>query len=83
MLIDKPMKSADRATTGVGRGGRLYQGRWYFPAYDIDAVTFVQSAEQRAPGELVRCTIVGSDDYDLIARPTVELDKRVTLWILK
>lgn len=83
VLIDKPMKSAGRATSGVGKGGRLYQGRCYFQAYDIDAVTFVQSAEQRAPGELVRCTIVGSDGYDLIARPTVELEKRVTLSILK
>lgn len=83
VLIDKPMASEGLATTGVSRGGRLYQGRCYFQAIDIDAVTFVQSAEPRSPGELVRCTIVGSDGYDLIARPTAELEKRVTLSVLR
>jgi ribosomal protein S12 methylthiotransferase len=83
VIIDKAMKTAGRATSGVGKGGRLYQGRCYFQAYDIDAVTFVQSSEQRSPGELVRCTIVGSDGYDLVARPTAELEKRVGLAILR
>ena len=72
VLIDKPLSSKGRATAGVGRGGSLYQGRCYFQAYDIDAHTFVQSAEGRKPGELARCVIVGSDGYDLIARPVAD-----------
>jgi hypothetical protein len=46
-------------------------------------VTFVQSREKLAPGEVVRCTIVGSDGYDLIARPSIELEKKLTLNILR
>jgi ribosomal protein S12 methylthiotransferase len=83
VLIDAPLASSGLATPGVGAGGRLYKGRTYFQAPGIDAVTFVQSREKLAPGELVRCTIVGSDGYDLVARPTAELDKRVGLKILK
>ena len=36
-----------------------------------------------AAGEVVRCTIVGSDGYDLIARPVAELEKRVGLRVLR
>ena len=36
-----------------------------------------------APGELVHCTVVASDGYDLIARPTAELDKKVGLKVLR
>lgn len=68
VLIDKPMASKGRATAGVGAGGRLYKGRCYFQAPDIDSVTYVQSARGLTAGELVRCTVVGSDGYDLIAR---------------
>ncbi|MBX3363349.1 MAG: 30S ribosomal protein S12 methylthiotransferase RimO [Phycisphaeraceae bacterium] len=82
VLIDRALASSGLATTGVGKGGRLYQGRCYFQAPQIDAVTFVQSREPLASGELVRCTIVGSDGYDLIARPVAELEKRVTLKVL-
>ncbi len=57
----------------------LYAGRAYFQAPQIDATTFVQAKESLSPGELVRCTIVGADAYDLIARPTSELERRVTL----
>jgi ribosomal protein S12 methylthiotransferase len=83
ILIDAPLASRGVATAGVGGGGRLYKGRAYFQAPGIDAATFVQSREKLAPGELVRCTIVSSDGYDLVARPTAELDKRVGLRILK
>lgn len=58
---------------------RTYQGRTYFQAPQIDAITIVQSAQQLSPGELVRCTIVDSDGYDLIARPITELERRVSL----
>jgi len=83
VLIDEPMRAQGRATAGVGKGGRLYRGRTYFQAPMIDAVTYVQSAETLAPGELVRCTVVASDGYDLIARPVAELEKRVGLRVLR
>ena len=82
VLIDHQTSSSGLATTGVGKGGKLYVGRTYFQAPQIDAVTFVQSREKLAPGELVRCTVVGCDGYDLIARPSAELTKRVGLPIL-
>jgi ribosomal protein S12 methylthiotransferase len=82
ILIDAPLKSTGRATSGVGKGGRLYQGRSPGQAPSIDSVTFVQSAAQRSPGELVPCVITGWDGYDLVARPVDELDKRVSLKII-
>ncbi|MEX2217347.1 MAG: 30S ribosomal protein S12 methylthiotransferase RimO [Phycisphaerales bacterium] len=83
VLIDEPAKSEGLATAGVGKGGRLYRGRAYFQAPMIDAVTYIQSRERLAPGELVPCTVVASDGYDLIARPVAELEKRTTLKVLK
>lgn len=83
VLIDEPLRTAGKATSGLGKGGRLYRGRTYFQAPMIDAVTYVQSSEKLAAGELVRCVIVASDGYDLVARPVAELDKRVGLKILR
>ncbi|MFG0285118.1 MAG: MiaB/RimO family radical SAM methylthiotransferase [Phycisphaerales bacterium JB039] len=60
-------------------GGHLAQGRCYFQAPEIDAVTVIQAREPLAPGELVRCVITASDGYDLIARPVSELMRRVSL----
>jgi len=54
-------------------------GRCYHQAPAIDSVTYVESAEPLAPGELVRCTIVEADGYDLIARLTAELKRKVSL----
>ncbi len=79
VLIDKPTNSVVEATSGVSDGGTLFQGRTYFQAPQIDAVTYVQSREKLSPGELVRCTIVESAGYDLIARPVVELEKKFSL----
>jgi hypothetical protein len=83
VLIDAAAVSEGLATTGVGKGGKLYRGRTYFQAPQIDAVTFVQSRSPLSPGELVRCTVVASDGYDLVARPVAELEKRVGLRVLK
>jgi ribosomal protein S12 methylthiotransferase len=83
VLIDEAMRSRNVETPGVTKGGRLYKGRTYFQAPMIDAVTYVQASEKLSPGELVRCTVVASDGYDLIARPVAELEKRVGLRILK
>ncbi len=82
VLIDAPLRSQGRATAGVSGGGQLYQGRTFAQAPQIDAVTFVQARKKRLPGEVVRCTVVGADGYDLIARPTEELEKRVGLKVL-
>ncbi|MFG0256934.1 MAG: 30S ribosomal protein S12 methylthiotransferase RimO [Phycisphaerales bacterium JB043] len=57
-------------------------GRAYFQAPLVDSVTYVQSQTRLAPGELVRCTIVDSDGYDLVARPCEELTKSTSLPIL-
>lgn len=82
VLIDAPLRTTGRATTGVSKGGKLYQGRTSAQAPSIDSVTYVQSARKLAPGELVRCTITGYDAYDLAAKPVDDLDKKVTLKIL-
>ncbi len=82
VLIDGPTAGAAVATSGVSRGGRLYRGRAYFQAPQIDSVTYVQSEKAISAGELVRCTVVGSDGYDLVARPCEELEKRVGLSVL-
>ncbi len=82
VLIDAPMRSKAIATTGVGKGGSLYQGRTSSQAPQIDSVTYVQSKRKLSPGETIRCTVVAADGYDLIAQPTDELEKRVGLKVL-
>ena len=82
VLIDTKLSTAGRATTGVGGGGSLYQGRTVHQAPSIDSVTFVQSKKNLAPGELVSCVVVGSDGYDLVAKPIEELEKRVSLKVM-
>ncbi|MCU0688923.1 MAG: hypothetical protein MUE97_04180, partial [Phycisphaerales bacterium] len=83
VLIDSAMRSQGRATSGVGSGGRLYSGRTFAQAPQIDSVTYVQSRRELSPGELIRCTIVGSDGYDLVAKPVEELERRVSLNVMK
>jgi ribosomal protein S12 methylthiotransferase len=83
VLIDELKRTSAVKTSGVSDGGRLYAGRTSFQAPQIDSVTYVQSRDKLAPGELVRCVIVGSDGYDLVARPVGELEKRVGLKILR
>lgn len=82
VLIDQATRTRGRKTSGVSAGGGLYTGRTYFQAPQIDGVTFVHARRDLSPGELVRCVIVGSDGYDLVARPVDELDKRVALNVL-
>lgn len=82
VLIDAGLRTQGKKTTGVGDGGRLYQGRTKFQAPQIDGVTFVQSRGPLSPGELVSCVVVGSDGYDLIARPTGDGEKRVGLKVI-
>jgi hypothetical protein len=49
----------------------------------IDTYTRVRHREKFTPDKLVRCTLVGSDGYDLVTRPLVEIEKRVGLRVLK
>jgi len=83
VVIDRPLATKGLKTSGVSDKARLYQGRTYFQAPDIDAVTYVHSRNELSPGELVKCVIVASDGYDLIARPVQDLEKRVGLSILR
>lgn len=78
VLVDRSSPDI-RAQGGRLPAARVYQGRTYFQAPQIDAMTLVHSTAELAPGELVRCTIVDSDGYDLIARPVTELERRVSL----
>lgn len=82
VLIDEPARSQARATAGVGAGGKLYIGRAYHQAPQVDSVTYVQSAAPLSPGELIRCRITAADGYDLIAQPVEELARRVSLPVL-
>ncbi len=73
---------SDGAGASSGGAWVISGGRCYHQAPEIDSVTYVQARERLSPGELVRCTIVDADGYDLIARPSAELEKRTSLTIL-
>ena len=85
VLIDGPAanRTAGLATSGVTATGSLYVGRCYHQAPQVDSVTYVHSTSAVAPGELVRCTIIDSDGYDLIAQPTAQFEKRAALPLRK
>ncbi len=72
-------KTRGRATTGVTNEGRLFVGRCYHQAPQVDSVTYVHSTASLSPGELARCTVVSSDGYDLIAQPTEQTERRIAL----
>jgi ribosomal protein S12 methylthiotransferase len=84
VLVDGPAAggTTGRRTTGVGDGGTLHVGRCYHQAPQIDALTYVLSREPLAAGELVRCTVVSSDGYDLVAQPTSDIERKVVLPVL-
>ncbi|TVQ60797.1 MAG: 30S ribosomal protein S12 methylthiotransferase RimO [Phycisphaerales bacterium] len=87
VLIDGPSEAAPTPPASItdrraGAPTHAGTGRAYFQAPQVDSVTHVLSRERLSPGELVRCTIVGSDGYDLIAVPSVELDRRASLPVI-
>ena len=80
VLIEDESEIQGTQTAGVtDTPTRLYTGRTYQQAPSIDATTYVQSNCDLIPGELVHCRIVGHSDYDLVARPVDELDKKFSL----
>ncbi len=85
VLIDGPAQGGTkgRATTGVAKAGTLYKGRAYHQAPQIDGLTHVLSREPLAAGELVRCTVVDCDGYDLVAQPSADLDSTIRLPVVK
>lgn len=82
VLIDEARSARGRKTAGVGPSARLFAGRTYFQAPQIDSITYVHSKEHLSPGELVSCEIVASDGYDLVARPVADAERRVGLRVL-
>ncbi len=85
VLIDReaPGKTKGKATSGVNASSSVYAGRAYHQAPQIDSMTHIVSRAKLAPGELVRCTIVESDGYDLVAQPSADLDSTVRLPVIK
>lgn len=81
VLIDGPAAGETQglATSGVTAAGALSVGRCYHQAPQVDSLTYVHSAAPLVPGDLVRCTVVDADGYDLIAQPTEELERKVSL----
>jgi ribosomal protein S12 methylthiotransferase len=57
----------------------LYQCRTKQQAPDVDACTILMAEEKQTIGSIISCTIVDSDGYDMVARPTSELEKVVSL----
>ncbi|MCK4871861.1 MAG: 30S ribosomal protein S12 methylthiotransferase RimO [Phycisphaerales bacterium] len=61
---------------------RIYVGRAYHQAPQVDSVTYVHSGEPLSPGELVRTVITGSDGYDLVGHPQRDMERAGVLPIL-
>lgn len=85
VLIDGQAKgnTKGRATTGVNKDTILHTGRAYHQAPQIDGMTHVISRHPLAPGELIRCTVVDANGYDLVAQPCVDLDPTIRLPVLR
>jgi len=76
--IHQVLIDAYQGETGEGEL-HLYQCRTKQQAPDVDACTILMSEEKQTIGAVISCTIVDSDGYDMIARPTSELEKVVSL----
>ncbi len=57
----------------------LYQCRTKQQAPDVDACTILMSEKKQTVGSVLHCTITDCDEYDLIARPSDEIEKVVSL----
>ncbi len=79
----KSVSADDAGESRVPTQGRLYVGRTYQQAPQIDGVTYVVTKQKLVPGELVRCRVTDFDGYDLIAQPVDDLQKRTSLHVLR
>lgn len=59
-------------TEGYDAKRRLYTGRSYMDAPDIDTKVYFQSERTHRPGDYVKVLIAGAADYDLIGRALPE-----------
>lgn len=73
VLIDKEDDESQDPPRGDGQPVRRYIGRCYHQAPEVDSVTAVASQQPLTVGSLVRCVIVDSDGYDLVALPLADL----------
>ncbi|MBL1217860.1 MAG: 30S ribosomal protein S12 methylthiotransferase RimO [Planctomycetes bacterium] len=74
VLIEKQDEESETDLEGPDAGNRRRSvGRCYHQAPEVDSVTFVDAQTWLAPGDLVRCAIVDSQEYDLVGRPVSEL----------
>ena len=44
----------------------LYMGRSYMDAPEIDTSVIISSEEELYPGQIIRCKVIGFDDFDMI-----------------
>ncbi len=65
VLAGQVGKTMDVLIDEVDEDGAVARGAWDAP--EIDGSVFIEDAEGLAPGDLVRVTIVDSDEYDLWA----------------
>ena len=61
----------DEETTVQGERGRVYLGRTYADAPEVDGQVFLNSSDPLQPGRLVRARVTDSTEYDLVAEPVV------------
>ena len=85
ILIDGPASESPEVPQGVQSGSEthFYLGRAYHQAPQIDSLTYVTASRHLSPGELIRCTIVGANEYDLVAQPTEELQRGLPLPVVQ
>ena len=83
VLIDTPSQAIELDGQKAAADPQFMStGRCYHQAPQVDSSTCVLSREELPAGSLVRATIVGSDGYDLIARPTDDLSPDIALPLL-
>jgi ribosomal protein S12 methylthiotransferase len=79
VLIEGEAELEPQAASRKSQPAPTYIGRSYAQAPEVDTITLVHSRHELAPGELVRCVITGSHDYDLVAAPTADLSTDISL----
>ncbi len=74
VLIDRAANDPNAETDSRdSHSGYESIGRCYHQAPEVDSITTVRSRSRLSPGELIRCVIVDSEGYDLIAIPESDL----------